>query len=100
MLAVAGNRAVFRDGEVDYALYTERFHYYHRYQQSNVKHVVFYQLPTVAGFYSELLNMMPPVGGTATVLISKYDGLALQRVVGASRGAKMIRAEKDTHLLC
>lgn len=96
---VTRNRAVFRDGEVDYALCTERFHYYHRYHIKGIKHLVFYQLPTIAGLYSELLNMMPPLGGTTTTLISRYDVLALQRVVGDSRGTRMLRADKDTHLL-
>ena len=43
--------------------------------------------------------MMPALGGTATILISRYDALALQRVVGDDRGTKMLHAEKDTHLL-
>ena len=97
---VTRNRAVLRDGDVDYVLFTERFHYYHRYHIKGIKHIIFYQLPTIAGLYSELLNMMPALGGTATILISRYDALALQRVVGDDRGTKMLRAEKDTHLLC
>ena len=97
---VTRNRAAFRDGDMDYALFTERFHYYHRYHIKGIKHIIFYQLPTIAGLYAELLNMMPALGGTATILISRYDVLALQRVVGDSRGTKMLRAEKDTHLLC
>jgi U3 small nucleolar RNA-associated protein 25 len=97
---ITRNRAGFRDGDMDYALFTERFHYYHRYHIKGIKHIIFYQLPTIAGLYAELLNMMPTLGGTATILISRYDVLALQRVVGDSRGTKMLRAEKDTHLLC
>jgi len=96
---VTRNRAKFRDGGVDYALCTERFHYYHRYQLKGLKHIIFYALPTIAGFYSELLNLLPPLGSTTTALISKYDGLALQRVVGSARAAKMLSAPKDTHLL-
>lgn len=69
------------------------------------QHILFYQLPEHAHFYSELLNLMEEGEGgempTVTVVFSKVDALRLERVVGTARSAKMLKNRKtSTFLFC
>ncbi len=70
-----------------------------------MQHVLFYQLPEHAHFYSELVNLMEAGEAgetpTVTVLFSKVDALRLERVVGGARSAKMLKNRKtSTFLFC
>lgn len=70
--------------------------------------IVFYGLPDHAHFYSELVNLVQSGTGstaaahhaTITTLFCKFDALALGRVVGNSRAAKMLAAETPTFMFC
>jgi hypothetical protein len=66
----------------------------------NVKHVVFYGPPASAHFYAEILNVLPTVGSTSALLYTRFDSLAMHRLLGSHRGQRMLKAEKTTHLLC
>ena len=96
-------RTLFFQGKCRVLLYTERAHFYHRFHLRGVREVFFYALPEHAAFYAEVVNLMeapekkPKVGvdgGSAAhvhTLFTKWDVLALQRVVGASRATRMMK---------
>lgn len=74
-----------------------------RYHIRGIRHLIFYSLPTYCEFYPELVNMLEgagQVGGvTCTVLYSTYDALALSRIVGTARAAKMIKSSERIQTL-
>lgn len=69
---------------------------------------MFYGLPDHGHFYSELVNLVQAGGAaaaghhaTVTTLFCQFDALALSRVVGHSRGAKMLAADSTpTFVFC
>ncbi|GMG28009.1 unnamed protein product [Ambrosiozyma monospora] len=52
------NRFSFKSGKVKIMLYTERLHFYKRFELKGVRNVIFYGLPTDPIFYSEVLNFI------------------------------------------
>jgi U3 small nucleolar RNA-associated protein 25 len=98
----AGNvtraRRQFEIGNVEFLLFTERFHFYHRYHIRGVRSILFYGLPTFPGFYTELLNWLPD-NASAVVLFTAADRLALERCVGMQRAKSMFAAGKNVHML-
>lgn len=91
-------RQQFEKGNVEFLLFTERFHFYHRYHIRGVRSVLFYGLPTFPNFYSELLNWLRD-GASAVVLFTAADRLALERCVGVRRASAMFAAGKNVHML-
>ncbi|CAG8503986.1 12195_t:CDS:10 [Ambispora gerdemannii] len=110
-------RAHFSNGKRDFLLYTERLHFFRRYQIRGVRHIVFYDLPDHPHFYSELLNLLSTTMGGSTsksmasdmltddnlfscqILFSKYDHLKLERIVGSNRVNRMLNANKNIFIL-
>lgn len=96
---VSRARSAFFHGTRPVLLYTERFHFHNRPSLRNIKHVVFYQLPTYADFYPELLNRITqPEGASCSVLYSRYDAMQLAAVIGAKRSKKLLASSKDSHM--
>ncbi|ESN97087.1 hypothetical protein HELRODRAFT_102264 [Helobdella robusta] len=103
---VSRARQSFFKGKVRFLLYTERFHFYHRYRIRGVHHIIFYDLPVNSHFYPELCNMMfdnkcnrSSIDQSCLVVYSRYDAIKLVGVVGDERASLMIQAHRDTHLL-
>lgn len=102
--AVSRARHFFLQGEKQFLLLTERFHFYKRYTIKGIRNLIFYELPTYAHFYSELCDMLRAGGGreeaawTCTVLYSRYDAQRLASVVGVERAAQMLQSKKNVHL--
>ena len=71
----------------------------HRYRLKGVQHVLFYSLPTYPEHYSDMVNMLEGEGGAVQVLYSRWDQLALCRVVGGARAQRMLSSSDDTHML-
>ncbi|KAG0216349.1 hypothetical protein B0O80DRAFT_434675 [Mortierella sp. GBAus27b] len=113
---VSRARSSFFHGEVSFLLYTERFHYFRRYNIRGTFHLTFYGLPEHPQFYPEMLNLLAlPAGGggggeksrskhvgatgledramSCTALFTKYDLLKLQRIVGTERANSMCKQE-------
>lgn len=99
---VAQGRSMFFHGGRRIFLYTERLHFYKRLEIKGVRKVVFYQLPSLPLFYSQVCNfMMPSLQGSkfkgsqedmkAVSIFCPHDYLRLQGVVGSDRAKKMIR---------
>ena len=106
---VAKARSMFFNSGRHFLLYTERFHYYHRYKIKGILHLIFYELPTFPHFYSELINLMHIsmqgkkfVGDyssmSCTILYNKFDALQLSAVVGNSKATQMLRSPTSVHL--
>lgn len=67
--------------------------------------LVVYQLPEHAHFYAELVNLLESADAgaaapTVTVLFSRFDAARLERVVGATRAARMLSRAATTFVLC
>ncbi len=44
--------------DIDMHELVQRFHFYHRFKIRGIQHIVFYSLPQIPEFYSELVNLM------------------------------------------
>ncbi|XP_008058191.1 digestive organ expansion factor homolog [Carlito syrichta] len=101
---VSRARHFFLQGEKQFLLLTERFHFYKRYTIKGIRNLIFYELPTYPHFYSEICNMLRAINRgeeatwTCTVLYSKYDAQRLAAVVGVERAAQMLQSKKNVHL--
>lgn len=99
-------RTLFFKGKKAFLIVTERFHFYRRYRLRGAKTVVFYQLPSHASFYAELLatpfipnreaeaagfdEAVDPSEISSRVLLSRFDVLRLERVVGVNDARRML----------
>jgi hypothetical protein len=66
--------------------------------------VLLYSVPIYPEHYSDVVNMVEGEGeveggGTVEVLYSRWDQLALSRVVGAARAQCMLSSPDSTHML-
>merc|ERR1712025_657162 len=106
---ISSVRNKFFHGKSHFLFYTERLHFYRRFQIRGARHIIFYELPHYPNFYAELCNMLSANKAkagtsdntqiTATVLYNKYDIQRLSGVVSSDRSATMITAEKNVHML-
>lgn len=55
---MARARDMFYHSQVQFLLYSERFHFFRRPVIKGIRHIVFYQPPTLPHFYSEMCNLM------------------------------------------
>jgi len=103
---VSRARDLFFHGDKHFLLYTERFHFYHRYRIKGIKNLIFYQLPTYPHFYNEMCNAMlddSDKGGdkqlTCAILYSRFDALRLAGVLGHEKASELLNSEKNVHML-
>jgi len=97
-------RSRFLTGASPILLLTERFYYYNRIPRiRGARSVLFYGPPTASHFYSEVCNAVASYAATPTAsasfsssspasvstLFTRWDALALERVVGTERVGKM-----------
>lgn len=106
---VARARDMFYHSQVQFLLYSERFHFFRRPVIKGIRHIIFYQPPTMSHFYSEMCNQMQeanqnPYGGgsennmTVTVLYNKYDVAQLSAMVGSERASRMMASDRNVHM--
>jgi U3 small nucleolar RNA-associated protein 25 len=94
-------RAHLDNGRISVLLYTGRAHHFFRYRIKGVKKVIFYQLPDnpvfyrdiVAGFIGESVQRgkIGPDEASVRTVFSKFDAMRLERVVGSSRVAALLK---------
>ena len=94
-------RSHFFSGKHSILLYTGRAHHFRRLLIRGVKRVYFYGLPENPVFYNELVQGF--IGSSLAdgnvhqddaiikALFSKWEGMALERIVGTSRAKRMLR---------
>ncbi|CAO3653422.1 unnamed protein product [Cunninghamella echinulata] len=103
---IARARTQFFHGRTSFILYTERLHFFRRYNIRGTYHVVFYGLPDHGQFYKEVVDFLAlklndqasaaeEATFSCTALFSKYDFLKLERIVGTERAKKMCSAQKN-----
>ena len=79
-------------------LYTERAHHFRRYNFRGVARLVFYGIPQNPLFWGEVLAWLGKSvqdgreDVTVKAMFGRWDGLALERIVGSQRAAGMINA--------
>ncbi|XP_023287312.1 digestive organ expansion factor homolog [Seriola lalandi dorsalis] len=101
---VSRARHFFQKGEKQFLLFTERFHFYKRYNIKGIRNLIFYGLPSFPHFYSEVCNMLAAGGQgeeaswTCTALYSRYDAHKLAAIGGAQRAGQMLHSNKTVHL--
>lgn len=105
---IGRGRARFGQGLKPLMLYTGRAHYFGRHRMRGVRHLVLYGIPECGGFYPELVNLLLDEddedddggdgGRSCLSLFTRYDGYALERIVGTDRAERMVRGEKSTFL--
>lgn len=94
-------RSAFYDGRTKVMLYSERAHFYRRHRIRGIKRLTFYAPPENAHFYAELVNLLEaPEGGEVGVLFSKWDAVALERLVGTARSKKMLASDSPAFVFC
>ncbi|CUM67495.1 uncharacterized protein PRCAT00005192001 [Priceomyces carsonii] len=87
-------RHQFLSGKIKILLYTERLHYFRRFELAGVKNMLLYGLPSNPLFYKELVRFLgrsifkeiaDKDLSFVKVLYSKWDNLSLERIVGSDR---------------
>jgi U3 small nucleolar RNA-associated protein 25 len=109
---VSRGRARFLQGRKPIMLYTGRAHFFHRHAIKGARHLIFLGLPEYAEFYSGLVNSLSSVSdgdgdvtmtgtheASCLVLFTKYEGHALERIVGGQNGSRMLQGDTSTFLL-
>jgi U3 small nucleolar RNA-associated protein 25 len=88
------SRALFQQGRRKILLYTERLHHYRRFDLKGVKNILMYGVPNNPLFYTEIVSSIgrsvyEEVAdlniSTVRAMYSKWDALALERIVGSKR---------------
>ncbi|KAG8898604.1 rRNA-binding ribosome biosynthesis protein utp25 [Tulasnella sp. 403] len=90
-------RSKFERGEKSFLVVTERYHFFRRYKLKGILNLVFYGPPDHAIFYQEFLSfpfLKKDVEGadvTCKILYSRYDLMALERIVGSREASSLIK---------
>ncbi|KAJ2787963.1 rRNA-binding ribosome biosynthesis protein utp25 [Coemansia interrupta] len=96
-------RMDFYKGDLQFIIYSERAHFYHRYPIKGIHHMIFYSLPDHPIYYSELVSLMltsndetaSPDQLTCTAIYTKYDQLKLERIVGTRLAPQLLTGERS-----
>lgn len=92
-------RNKFATGEADILLTTERFHFYFRFVLTGAERIVFYSPPEMEEFYADMVNWLPTGGSFTTNCVwTKYDALAVERIVGSKRSHLMQKSTQNTFM--
>lgn len=104
---IAQARSLFFHGSRKILLYTERFHFYHRYTIKGVQRIYFYQLPSQGQFYSQVCNFLTPqlqgkrfAGGedtfTSDIIMCPMDGHRVTSILGNELASKVLKKKHFT----
>lgn len=100
------NRQQFASGKIKIMLYTERLHHFRRFEINGVKNLLMYGLPSNPIFYKELVRF---IGKSVfreiadldlsfiKILYSKWDAVALERIVGNERAPVLCNSVNEMY---
>jgi len=104
---ISRGRSRFFHGHEDLLLYSGRAHFFRRLRIRGALHIIFYSLPQYEHFYPELVNLLgdedelgKSTSISCTVLFTKYESMALERIVGTKRAQHMHASKKNTFMFC
>ena len=104
---ISRGRSRFFHGTKDILLYSGRAHFYRRFMIKGALHLIFYSLPEYAHFYPEIVNLLGHADGgglgsntSCLVLFTKYEKMALERIVGSKRCEQIFSSTKTTFMFC
>lgn len=98
------SRALFLQGKRKILLYTERLHHYRRFDLKGVKNILMYGVPNNPLFYTEVVSSIGRSVydeiadldiSSVRVIYSKFDALALERVVGSDRAPVLTHGQNE-----
>jgi U3 small nucleolar RNA-associated protein 25 len=100
---ISRGRSRFFHGSKDILLYSGRFHYFRRYSMRGANHIIFYSLPEHPQFYPEMVNLITEATDAASpssclVLFTKFEKMALSRIVGEKWSKNLFTNTKETFL--
>lgn len=94
-------------------VYSGRAHFFRRFKIRGARHVVLYSLPEYPHFYPEIVNLLSAVDGnedanepqmdiqqemSCVLLITAFEKMALERMIGVKRANHMLNSDKKTFL--
>lgn len=111
---VAQIRHKFFNASRHFLLYTERYHFYNRSIIKGIRHLIFYEPPLYAHFYSELVNSMNQSNQgrklftdyssmSVTVLYNRFDFHSLIDLLGTEKSRTLCAdqsSETEIHRFC
>ncbi|KAI5962343.1 UTP25 [Candida pseudojiufengensis] len=99
-------RHEFQQGKIKILLYTERLHYFRRYEINGVKSLIIYSPPSNPIFYKEIIRF---IGKSifkdecdlnlamVKTIFSKWDATSLERIVGNERAPILCNSRNDSY---
>ena len=99
-------RQEFASGKIKLLLYTERLHYFRRYEISGVKTLIMYGLPSNPLFYKELIRFIGKSVfkeecdldlALVKILFSKWDAVNLEKIVGNERAPVLCNSMNELY---
>ena len=106
---VSRGRARFLQGRKPIMLYTGRANFFHRHAIKGIRNLIFLGLPEHAQFYSDQVNLIQTAtsldedgnslgGSSCLALFTRFEGHALERIVGSANSSRMIKSDKATFM--
>ena len=106
---VSRGRARFLQGRKPIMLYTGRANFFHRHAIKGIRNLIFLGLPEHAQFYSDHVNLIQTAnsldedgnslaGSSCLTLFTRFEGHALERIVGSANSSRMIKSDKGTFM--
>lgn len=106
---VSRGRARFLQGRKPIMLYTGRANFFHRHAIKGIRHLIFLGLPEHPQFYADQVNLISTAtsleddgeslaGVSCLALFTRFEGHALERIVGSANSSRMIKSDKSTFL--
>jgi U3 small nucleolar RNA-associated protein 25 len=106
---VSRGRARFLQGRKPIMLYTGRANFFHRHAIKGIRHLIFLGLPEHPQFYADHVNLINTAtsldengesvaGSSCLALFTRFEGHALERIVGSANSSRMITSDKATFM--
>jgi U3 small nucleolar RNA-associated protein 25 len=99
-------RTQFVSGKIKILLYTERLHYFRRYELNGVKSLFMYGLPSNPLFYKEFIRFIGKSVfkqlvdidlAVVKIMYSKWDMVSLERIVGNQRAPVLCNSRNEVY---